>query len=108
MKFNQNHIVEQLKYLITVPSTEPTSEIHRQSTLQLVLEVQQWHQSFCNLVKAHIESLTGWLRLSLFQFSKTQLSRRNQESQTYSLCEEWHLAVYRIPDKGASEGIKSF
>ncbi|KAF5735939.1 hypothetical protein HS088_TW14G00069 [Tripterygium wilfordii] len=107
----QTHIVQQLKYLNTIPSTEPTSEIHRQSTLQLELEVQQWYQSFCNLVKAHrdyIESLTGWLRLSLFQFSKTQLSRSNQESQIYSLCEEWHLSVDRIPDKVASEGIKSF
>lgn len=107
----QTHIVQQLKYLNTIPSTEPTSEIHRQSTLQLELEVQQWHQSFCNLVKAqrdYIQSLTGWLRLSLFQFSKNPLSRTSQESRIYSLCEEWHHAVDRIPDKVASEGIKSF
>ncbi|WCJ32655.1 hypothetical protein M5689_014065 [Euphorbia peplus] len=107
----QTHIVQQLKYLNTIPSTEPTSEIHRQYTLQLELEVQQWHQSFINLVKAqrdYIQSLTGWLRLSLFQFSKNPLSRPCQESQIYSLCEEWHHAVDRIPDKVASEGIKSF
>ncbi|KAM7261040.1 hypothetical protein ACFE04_026515 [Oxalis oulophora] len=107
----QTHIVQQLKYLNTFPSTEPTSEIHRQSTLQLELEVQQWHQSFCNLVKAqrdYIQSLTGWLRLSLFQFSKNPLLRSSQESRIYSLCEEWHLAFDRIPDKVASEGIKSF
>ncbi|KAJ8764303.1 hypothetical protein K2173_006043 [Erythroxylum novogranatense] len=100
----QTHIVQQLKYLNTIPSTEPTSEIHRQSTLQLELEVQQWHQSFCNLVKAqrdYIQSLTGWLRLSLFSIS-------NKESKIYSFCEEWHHAVDRIPDKVASEGIKSF
>ncbi|KAK0606158.1 hypothetical protein LWI29_034703 [Acer saccharum] len=105
------HIVQQLKYLNTIPSTEPTSEIHRQSTLQLELQVQQWHQSFCNLAKAqqdYIQSLTGWLRLSLFQFSKNPLSRTGQESGIYSLCEEWHQAVDRIPDKVASEGIKSF
>lgn len=107
----QTHIVQQLKYLNTIPSTEPTSEIHKQSTLQLELEVQQWHQSFCNLIKAqrdYIQSLTGWLRLSLFQFSKNPLLRSSQESRIYSLCEEWHLAVDRIPDKVASEGIKSF
>ncbi|GAV64833.1 Ras domain-containing protein/DUF632 domain-containing protein/DUF630 domain-containing protein [Cephalotus follicularis] len=107
----QTHIVQQLKYLNTIPSTEPTSEIHRQSTLQLELEVQQWHLSFCNLVKAqrdYIQSLMGWLRLSLFQFSKSRLSRSSQESRIYSLCEEWHLAVDRVPDKVASEGIKSF
>ncbi|KAL9378226.1 hypothetical protein Peur_029561 [Populus x canadensis] len=107
----QTHIVQQLKYLNTIPSTEPTSEIHRQSTLQLELEVHQWHQSFCNVVKAqrdYIQSLTGWLRLSLFQFSKNPISRTSQESRIYSLCEEWHHAVDRIPDKVASEGIKSF
>lgn len=109
----QTHIVQQLKYLNVniVPSTEPTSEIHRQSTLQLELQVQQWHQSFCSLVKAqqdYIQSLTGWLRLSLFQFSKNPLSRTGQESGIYSLCEEWHRAIDRIPDKVASEGINSF
>ncbi|RDX79995.1 Nitrate regulatory gene2 protein, partial [Mucuna pruriens] len=106
----QKHIVQQLEYLNTIPSNNPTSEIHRQSTLQLELEVQQWHQSFCNLFKAHrdyIQSLTGWLRLSLFQFSKNPLSRTPEESKIYSLCEEWHLAVDRIPDNVASEGIKS-
>ncbi|XP_044470376.1 protein ALTERED PHOSPHATE STARVATION RESPONSE 1-like [Mangifera indica] len=107
----QTHIVQQFKYLNTIPSIEATSEIHRQSSLQLQLQVQQWHQSFCNLVKAqqeYIQNLTGWLRLSLFQFSKPLLSRNGQESGIYSFCEEWQLAVDRIPDKVASEGIKSF
>ncbi|XP_015963594.1 protein ALTERED PHOSPHATE STARVATION RESPONSE 1 [Arachis duranensis] len=106
----QKHIVQQLEYINTIPSTTPTSEIHRQSTLQLEVEVQQWHQSFCNLFKAHrdyIQSLTGWLRLSLFQFGRTPLSRTTEESKIYALCEEWNLAVDRIPDKVASEGIKS-
>ncbi|KAK8703031.1 hypothetical protein V6N13_021361 [Hibiscus sabdariffa] len=105
------HIVQQLKYLNFIPSTEPTSEIHRQSTLQLELEVQQWHSSFCNLVKSqrdYIQSLAGWLRLSLFQFRKDPLLRNSEESKIYSFCDEWHLAVDRIPDKVASEGIKSF
>ncbi|KAI5438736.1 protein ALTERED PHOSPHATE STARVATION RESPONSE 1 [Lathyrus oleraceus] len=106
----QMHIVQQLEYLNTIPSNNPTSEIHRQSTLQLELEVQQWHQSFCNLFKAHrdyIESLSGWLRLSLYQFSRNPLSRTSEESKIYTLCEQWHLAVEHIPDKVASEGIKS-
>ncbi|KAJ0097501.1 hypothetical protein Patl1_29111 [Pistacia atlantica] len=107
----QTHIVQQFKYLNTIPSIEATSEIHRQSTLQLELQVQQWYQSFCKLVKAqqeYIQNLTGWLRLSLFQFTKPPISRNGQESGIYSFCEEWHLAIDRIPDKVASEGIKSF
>ncbi|KAL9661125.1 hypothetical protein QQ045_025945 [Rhodiola kirilowii] len=106
----QTHIVKQLKYLSTIPSNEPTSEIHRQSTLQLELEVQQWHMSFCNLMKAqrdYIQSLTGWLRLSLFQFNRNPLTKTTQDSKIYSLCEEWQLAIDRMPDKVASDGIKS-
>ncbi|KAJ4964053.1 hypothetical protein NE237_023992 [Protea cynaroides] len=107
----QTHIVEQLKFLnASILPTGPTSEIHRQLTLQLELEVQQWHLAFCNLVQFHrdyIHSLTGWLRLSLFQFSHDPLTNPKQNSAIYSLCEEWELAMDRIPDKVASEGIKS-
>lgn len=107
----QTHIVQQLKYLNCIPSTEPTSEIHRQSTLKLELEAQQWHISFCNLMKAqrdYIQSLTGWLRLSLFQVGNNPAYKTTQDSAIYSLCEEWLLAINNAPDKVASEGIKSF
>ncbi|KAK8996284.1 hypothetical protein V6N11_076524 [Hibiscus sabdariffa] len=82
-----------------------------QSTHQLELEVQQWHLSFCNLVKAqrdYIQSLSGWLRLSHFQFSKNPILRNSQESKIYAFYEEWHLAIDKILNKVASEGIKSF
>ncbi|KAL3630120.1 hypothetical protein CASFOL_023104 [Castilleja foliolosa] len=107
----QTHIVQQLKYLNCIPSTEPTTEIHRQSTLQLELEAQQWHLSFCNLMKAqrdYIQSLTGWLRLSLFQVGNNPVNKTKQDSAIYPFCEEWQLAVNNAPDKVASEGIKSF
>ncbi|KAI3767856.1 hypothetical protein L2E82_18285 [Cichorium intybus] len=109
----QTHIVQQLKYITTTtttaPSTAATTEIHRQSTLQLELEVQQWHLSFCNLIKSqrdYIQSLTGWLRLSLFQFTKNP-SQNKQDSAIYTLCEEWQLTVDNAPDKVASEGINA-
>ncbi|KAL3527230.1 hypothetical protein ACH5RR_011886 [Cinchona calisaya] len=107
----QTHIVQQLKYVNAIPSRNPTSEIHRQSTLQLELEAQQWHLSFCNLVKAqrdYIQSLTGWLRLSLFQLGNNPAARTGLDSAIYSFCEEWQLAVNNAPDKVASEGVKSF
>ncbi|KAM7529585.1 hypothetical protein LguiB_032995 [Lonicera macranthoides] len=107
----QMHIVQQLKYLDAAPSTDPTSEIHRQSTLQLEVEVHKWHLSFCNLVKSqrdYIQSLTGWLRLSLFQFRNNTSFKTTQDSAIYSLCEDWHLAVDHAPDKVASEGINTF
>ncbi|GJW48314.1 nitrate regulatory gene2 protein-like protein [Tanacetum coccineum] len=107
----QTHIVQQLKYInIVDTSKDGTTEIHCQSTLQLELEIQQWHTAFCNLVKSqrdYIQSLTGWLRLSLFQFSKNPASQNKQDSAIYTLCEEWQLAIDNAPDKVASEGIKA-
>ncbi|RDX92320.1 Nitrate regulatory gene2 protein, partial [Mucuna pruriens] len=106
----QKHIVQQVEDLNTIPSTNPSSEIHRQSTLELEVGIQQWHQSFCSLFEAHrgyIQSLTAWLRLSLFQFSSNPLNKTAEESKIYTLCEEWNLAVDCIPDKAESEGIES-
>ncbi|CAA2983795.1 Hypothetical predicted protein [Olea europaea subsp. europaea] len=107
----QTDIVQQLKYLNCIPSTDPTSEIHRQATLQLEAVAQQWHLSFCNLVKAqhdYIQSLTGWLRLSLFEVCNKPFQRTVQDSAIYSLCDDWQRAITNAPDKVASGGIKSF
>ncbi|KAG1360975.1 hypothetical protein COCNU_09G004380 [Cocos nucifera] len=107
----QTHIVQQLEYLNNASSNNPTTNIHRQASLQLELEVDHWYSAFCNLVKSqreYIHALTGWLRLSLFQCDHNLLGETHQSSDIYSLCEEWQLALDRIPDKVASEGIKSF
>ncbi|KAG1359430.1 putative Nitrate regulatory gene2 protein [Cocos nucifera] len=108
----QSHIVQQLEYLNNAPSTNPTTDTHQQASLQLEVEVNHWYSAFCSLVKSqreYIYALTGWLRLSLFQCDHNMLGKSQQSSDMiYSLCEEWQLALDRIPDKVASEGIKSF
>jgi hypothetical protein len=68
------------------------------------------YSAFCSLVKSqrdYVYSLTGWLRLSLFQCHHNPLVKNIQNSDIYSLCEEWQLAIDRVPDKVASEGIKT-
>ncbi|XP_051136564.1 protein ALTERED PHOSPHATE STARVATION RESPONSE 1-like isoform X2 [Andrographis paniculata] len=108
----QMSIIQQLKCLNCIPSSEPTSEIHRQSTLQLEHEAQQWLISFCNLIKSqrnYIQSLSGWLRLSLFQLGTTPHSTKTKlDDAIYDLCEEWQLAMNNAPEKTASDGIKTF
>ncbi|XP_078440723.1 pyridoxal-phosphate-dependent serine hydroxymethyltransferase, putative (DUF632) [Wolffia australiana] len=110
----QTHIVNQLEFLNEKQSSSqtPTSDLHRQATLQLELEVQQWHAAFCDLVESqrdYIHSLTGWLRLSLFGGAATAgKASHHLTTEMYSLLEEWELALDRVPDKVASEGIKSF
>ncbi|KAJ8642282.1 hypothetical protein MRB53_018976 [Persea americana] len=108
----QTNAVQQLKFLLNnMSATEPTSKTHYKSTLQLEFEVQQWHSAFCNLINSqrdYIRSLTGWLRLSLFQLNHHPSNKTQQSSSIYPLSEEFQLALDRIPDKVASEGIKSF
>ncbi|BAH94689.1 Os09g0538750 [Oryza sativa Japonica Group] len=106
----QTHMVQQLEYLNNSLSTNPTSNVHRQAALQLEIEVDRWYSAFCSLVKSqrdYVYSLTGWLRLSLFQSYHDPYNKAHQNSDIYSLCEEWQLAIDRIPDKVASEGIKT-
>uniref|UniRef100_A0A0A9DSZ8 DUF632 domain-containing protein n=1 Tax=Arundo donax TaxID=35708 RepID=A0A0A9DSZ8_ARUDO len=105
----QTHIVQQLEYLNHARNTNPTSNVHRQAALQLEIEVDRWYSAFCSLVKSqrdYVYSLTGWLRLSLF-CHQDPLTKAHQNSDIYSLCEEWQLTIDRIPDKVASEGIKT-
>nr|ACL54511.1 unknown [Zea mays] len=104
----QTHIVQQLEYLNNARNTNPTSNVHRQAALQLEIEVDRWYSAFCSLVKSqrdYVYSLTGWLRLSLFCHHDPLTKAQN--SDIYGLCEEWQLAIDRIPDKVASEGIKT-
>jgi hypothetical protein len=103
-------MVQQLEYLTNSLSTNPTSNDHRQAALQLEIEVDRWYSAFCSLVKSqrdYVYSLTSWLRLSLFQCHHNPLVKKIQNSDIYSLCEEWQLAIDRIPDKVASEGINT-
>ncbi|KAG6474159.1 protein ALTERED PHOSPHATE STARVATION RESPONSE 1-like [Zingiber officinale] len=107
----QTHIVQQLEYLNCALSSQSTSDALRQAALQLELEVDRWYSSFCSLIKSqreYIYALAGWLRLSLFQCHHDPLTKCDPNSEIYSLSEEWQLAFDRIPDKVASEGIKSF
>ncbi|KAJ8499143.1 hypothetical protein OPV22_009695 [Ensete ventricosum] len=106
----QTHIVQQLEYLNCALSTRPTSDMHRQVALQLESEVENWHTAFCRLVDSHrvyVHALTGWLRLSLVNHQH-QHQHHGRTPDIHPLCEEWQLALDRVPDRVASEGIKSF
>lgn len=109
----QNSIVQQVKNLNlgTLASREFTSDNHRQATLQLEAQVTAWHDSFCSLIKfqrEYIRALCGWARLSLLQLGNEAEWDRGNRPPIYTLCEEWQQALERLPDKVASESIKSF
>eukprot|EP00268_Persea_americana_P058772 TRINITY_DN7150_c0_g1_i3.p1 TRINITY_DN7150_c0_g1~~TRINITY_DN7150_c0_g1_i3.p1 ORF type:complete len:657 (+),score=186.57 TRINITY_DN7150_c0_g1_i3:1045-3015(+) len=104
----QNHIAQQMNHLSNHPSTEPTTDYHRQATVQFEAEVTSWYNTFCNLLTSQrefVRALNQWVRLTDFLPNN---SPTNSTSEICALCEEWQLAVERLPDKAASEAIKSF
>lgn len=107
----QNHIVQQVRHLDNLASAEATSSYHRQATIQLEAQVTAWYNSFCRWIKSqrdYMRALNGWLRLSLNQFKYEAEGIMEHHQPLYTLCEEWQLALDRLPDQSACGGIKSF
>ncbi|XP_047167036.1 nitrate regulatory gene2 protein-like [Vigna umbellata] len=112
----QSNIVQQVRGLVNQSSKgHSTSKSHKQATRDLESAVSAWHSSFCRLIKFQREfilSLHGWLKLNLIPVkndSSSSSSNNNSESShVFSFCDEWKLALDRVPDTVASEAIKSF
>ncbi|KAI4302827.1 hypothetical protein MLD38_038528 [Melastoma candidum] len=108
----QNVIVQQVRGLVNCATKgQPTSELHRQATRDLESAVSAWHSSFCRLIKFQrdfIRSLHGWFKLTLLPVDNDNNSGNREHSDAYAFCDEWKLALDRVPDTVASEAIKSF
>eukprot|EP01018_Ginkgo_biloba_P031384 Gb_33037 [translate_table: standard] len=107
----QNHIVQQVNHLDSLAGTEATSDYHRQATIQLESEVSAWYTSFCSLIKSqrdYMRALNGWMKHSLYQLENEAGGNIEHSPPISALCEEWQQALDRLPDKPASEAIKSF
>ncbi|TYH87935.1 hypothetical protein ES332_D01G152600v1 [Gossypium tomentosum] len=64
---------------------------------------------FCRLIKSqqeYLRTLCQWIQLTDCLVSNQQQSHCS--SAVRRLCEEWHLGFEKLPDKAASETIKSF
>jgi phosphoglycerate-specific signal transduction histidine kinase len=111
----QNNIVQQVRGLINRSTKgESTSELHKQATRDLESAVSAWHSSFMRIIKFQrdfIQSLHGWFKLTLLPVNNDNNSlngNRDPPSEVYTFCDEWKLALDRVPDTVASEAIKSF
>ncbi|GMI75807.1 NITRATE REGULATORY GENE 2 [Hibiscus trionum] len=108
----QNNIVQQVRGLINRSGKgDSTSELHRQATRDLESAVSAWHSNFCRLIKFQrdfICSLHGWFKLTLVPVSNDNVTGNTEPSNVYAFCDEWKLALDRLPDTVASEAIKSF
>lgn len=108
----QNNIVQQVRGLVNrATKGESTSELHREATRDLESAVSAWHSSFCRLIKFHrdfIRSIHGWFKLTLLPVDNDITSGNQETSDVYAFCDEWKVALDRVPDTVASEAIKSF
>ncbi|KAK8497993.1 hypothetical protein V6N13_046000 [Hibiscus sabdariffa] len=108
----QNNIVQQVRGLINRSGNgDSTSELHRQATRDLESAISAWHSSFCRLIKFQrdfICALHGWFKLTLLPLSNDNVDGNADPSGVYAFCDEWKLALDRVPDTVAAEGIKSF
>ncbi|XP_062073198.1 nitrate regulatory gene2 protein [Humulus lupulus] len=108
----QNNIVQQVRGLVNrTLKGESTSELHRQATRDLESAVSSWHSSFCRLIKFQrdfVRSLHGWFKLTLTPVDNDNVNGNREPSDVYVFCDEWKLALDRVPDTVASEAIKSF
>ncbi|XP_039048299.1 nitrate regulatory gene2 protein-like [Hibiscus syriacus] len=108
----QNNIVQQVRDLINRSGKgDSTSKLHRQATRDLESAISAWHFSFCRLIKFQRDftcSLHGWFKHTLVPLSSDNVDGNADPSGVYAFCDEWKLALDRVPDTVASEGIKSF
>ncbi|EOA23518.1 hypothetical protein CARUB_v10016712mg [Capsella rubella] len=109
----QNSIVEQVRGLINRSGKgESTSELHRQATRDLESAVSSWHTNFSRLIKFQrdfIHSVHTWFKLTLLPVCQEDANSNHKEPlDAYAFCDEWKLALDRVPDTVASEAIKSF
>lgn len=108
----QNNIVQQVRGLVNRSAKgDSTSELQRQATRDLESAVSAWHSSFCRLIKFQrdfIRSLHGWFKLTLLAVDNDNVNGNRESSDVYAFCDEWKLALDRVPDTVASEAINSF
>ncbi|KMZ66755.1 hypothetical protein ZOSMA_28G01150 [Zostera marina] len=112
----QNLIVQQVRGLVNYSATtESTSDLHRQATLDLESAVSCWHSSFTRLISFHrhyIKVIHSWLGLTLFQVSSDESPKDHPSSlvssELLAFCDDWRQALERLPDTVASESIKGF
>ncbi|XP_050223791.1 protein ALTERED PHOSPHATE STARVATION RESPONSE 1 [Mercurialis annua] len=104
----QNHIAQQLSHLTDSQTPDCTTDYHREATAQLESEIVSWLGNFCKLMKSqqeYVRTLFGWIQLTNCLADDNQ--QNGYSSAVRRLCEHWLLIFDRLPDKIASEAIKS-
>ncbi|XP_015880269.2 protein ALTERED PHOSPHATE STARVATION RESPONSE 1 isoform X1 [Ziziphus jujuba] len=104
----QFHISQQLDHLTDNQRMDLSTDYRRQAAAQLETEVNCWFNSFCKFVKSqqdYVRALCRWIRLTGRLVDEQRQSLYS--SAVHSFSDQWQLALDKLPDKVASEAIKS-
>ena len=96
----QYHISQLLNHLCDNQKMNLSTAYHRQAAVQLETEVISWHTSFCRLVNSqreYVRTLCRWIKLTDILVDDHRHSLH--ASAVHSLCDQWQLALDRLPDK---------
>lgn len=104
----QELISQQLSNLNDNQNTILNSEYHHQATIQFETEASYWYNSFCKLVKSqreYVRTLCKWIQRT--DYLRDGHERSDNSSRIRTICEQWELGLDQLPDKEASDAIKS-
>ncbi|KAK7281419.1 hypothetical protein RIF29_09402 [Crotalaria pallida] len=104
----QELISQQLSNLNDNQNTIQDSEYHHQATIQFEAEASYWYNSFCKLVKSqqeYVRTLCKWVQLTKHLRDGDESS--DHSSRIRTICKQWEHGLDQLPDKEASDAIKS-
>ncbi|POO04118.1 hypothetical protein TorRG33x02_004220 [Trema orientale] len=104
----QYQISQRLNHLGDDQKMDLSTAFHRQAAVQLETEVICWYNSFCRVVNSqreYVRTLCRWIKLTDILVDDNRKSLHS--SAVHNLCDQWQLALDRLPDKVTSEAIKS-
>ncbi|KAK7328369.1 hypothetical protein VNO77_22474 [Canavalia gladiata] len=100
-------ISQQLSNLSDNHNTILNSEYHHHATIQFETEASYWYNSFCKIVKSqkeYVTTLCKWIELTKHLRDGHECS---DHSSILAICKQWELGLNGLPDKEASDAIKS-
>ncbi|BFG42351.1 hypothetical protein CerSpe_286250 [Prunus speciosa] len=114
----QNKILFDVKSFAGSTYGKFSNNSHRRATLQLQVELQNWHECFKEYVaaqKAYVETLHGWL--TKFVVPEDEFYSRSRSSAVpygvngpplLVICRDWLVSVDKLPDRAVTIALKSF
>ena len=113
----QNRIMSEVKAFTCPAYGKFCTNLHRNATVQLLGELQNWRACFQNYLTAqkdYVEAIHGWL--SKFIAPEVEFSRGRASTPPYKVngpkilvvCQDWLTSLQKLPEKPVTAAMKTF